>query len=101
MLALSTSVHEVSLLPHARSQTTERTVLLLERPCLKCGMGQQARQQRMPCHRNEEHRQHLRLRQELEHHARRHTPGIRHDGIRKVLEGATTLEEVVRVTYED
>ena len=39
--------------------------------------------------------------QELEHHARTQTPGIRHDGIRKVLEGATTLEEVVRVTYED
>ena len=39
--------------------------------------------------------------QDLEHYARTRTAGIRHDGIRKVLEGVTTLEEVVRVTYED
>ncbi len=38
--------------------------------------------------------------QELEHHARKIAPGIRHDGIRRVLEGQTTLEEVLRVTSE-
>lgn len=37
----------------------------------------------------------------LEQHARQSTPGIREDGRRKVLEGQTTLEEVVRVTRED
>jgi len=39
--------------------------------------------------------------QDLETHARRHGPSIRADGMRKVLEGATTLEEVLRVTRED
>ncbi len=38
--------------------------------------------------------------QTLEHHARLTSPSIRDDGVRKVLEGATTLEEVVRVTQE-
>ncbi len=39
--------------------------------------------------------------QNLEKHARRKTPSIRADGRRKVLEGATSLEEVLRVTRED
>lgn len=39
--------------------------------------------------------------QELESHARKSSPSIRADGMRKVLEGATTLEEVLRVTRED
>jgi general secretion pathway protein E len=39
--------------------------------------------------------------QQLERHARESSPGIRDDGRRKVLEGATTLEEVLRVTRED
>ena len=39
--------------------------------------------------------------QDLENHARRAGPSIRADGMRKVLEGATTLEEVLRVTRED
>jgi general secretion pathway protein E len=39
--------------------------------------------------------------QQLERHARETTPGIRDDGRRKVLEGVTTLEEVLRVTRED
>jgi general secretion pathway protein E len=39
--------------------------------------------------------------QALERYARTLSPGIRDDGIRKVLEGATTLEEVVRVTRDD
>ena len=38
---------------------------------------------------------------ELERHARTRTPSIREDGLRLVLEGATTLEEVLRVTRED
>ncbi|MEO1576893.1 MAG: ATPase, T2SS/T4P/T4SS family, partial [Pseudomonadota bacterium] len=38
---------------------------------------------------------------QLESHARTMTPGIRDDGRAKVLEGVTTLEEVVRVTQED
>jgi general secretion pathway protein E len=38
---------------------------------------------------------------EMEHYARTRTPGIREDGLRKVREGATTLEEVVRVTYSE
>jgi general secretion pathway protein E len=38
---------------------------------------------------------------ELEDHARKHTPSIRQEGIKKVLEGITTLEEVLRVTRED
>ena len=39
--------------------------------------------------------------QELERHARTLSPSIRDDGRRRVLEGATTIEEVVRVTRED
>jgi general secretion pathway protein E len=39
--------------------------------------------------------------QELEKYARTLTPGIRDDGRRRVLEGATTLEEVLRVTSAD
>ena len=39
--------------------------------------------------------------QALEHYARTLSPGIRDDGVRKVLEGVTTLEEVVRVTRDD
>src|SRR5690606_2540918 len=38
---------------------------------------------------------------ELERYARTHGPSIREDGIRKVLEGVTTLEEVLRVTRGD
>ena len=37
---------------------------------------------------------------ELEEYARRQTPSIRADGLRKVIEGRTTLEEVLRVTKE-
>ena len=39
--------------------------------------------------------------QQLERYARTLSPGIRDDGRRKVLEGVTTLEEVLRVTRED
>ncbi|ADU66018.1 general secretory pathway protein E [Desulfurispirillum indicum S5] len=39
--------------------------------------------------------------QELEAYARKHSASIRADGARKVLEGETTLEEVLRVTLED
>ena len=39
--------------------------------------------------------------QELERYARRNGPSIRADGRRRVLEGSTTLEEVLRVTRED
>ena len=39
--------------------------------------------------------------QELARHARKSTPSIRADGRRQVLEGRTTLEEVLRVTRED
>jgi general secretion pathway protein E len=39
--------------------------------------------------------------QELLRHARSLGPSIRDDGRRKVLEGVTTLEEVLRVTRED
>ncbi len=38
--------------------------------------------------------------QELESSARRHTPAIRDDGMRRVLAGDTALEEVLRVTHE-
>jgi general secretion pathway protein E len=38
---------------------------------------------------------------ELERHARTLTPSIRDDGLRKVLAGETTIEEVLRVTRED
>ena len=34
-------------------------------------------------------------------HARLGQSGIRHDGLRRVLAGQTTLEEVLRVTRED
>ncbi|MDH4275101.1 MAG: ATPase, T2SS/T4P/T4SS family, partial [Gammaproteobacteria bacterium] len=37
----------------------------------------------------------------MEAHARKHSPGIRQDGMRKVLAGETTLEEIVRVTREN
>lgn len=39
--------------------------------------------------------------QNLEKYARQHGPSIRADGRRLVLEGTTTLEEVLRVTRED
>ncbi|WP_137885416.1 type II secretion system ATPase GspE [Pseudomonas sp. 2FE] len=39
--------------------------------------------------------------QEMIQHARRFGPSIREDGRRKVLEGTTTLEEVLRVTREE
>ena len=39
--------------------------------------------------------------QELERLARESTPGIRHDGWRRVLEGITSVEEVLRVTQGD
>jgi general secretion pathway protein E len=39
--------------------------------------------------------------QELEVLARETTPGIRHDGWRRVLEGITSVEEVLRVTQGD
>jgi general secretion pathway protein E len=39
--------------------------------------------------------------QELERHARTMGPGIRADGRRRVLEGSTTIEELLRVTQED
>lgn len=39
--------------------------------------------------------------QELEKYAHQNTASIRQDGIRLVLEGVTTLEEVMRVTKED
>ncbi len=39
--------------------------------------------------------------QEMERHARHATPSIRDDGRRRILAGATTLEEVLRVTRED
>jgi len=39
--------------------------------------------------------------QDLEKYARKHGPSIRADGRRRVLEGSTTLEEVLRVTRED
>ncbi|MGD9388798.1 MAG: type II secretion system ATPase GspE [Gammaproteobacteria bacterium] len=39
--------------------------------------------------------------QALERYARTLSPGIRDDGVRRVLDGVTTLEEVVRVTRDD
>ena len=39
--------------------------------------------------------------QEMTRHARRFGPSIRDDGKRKVLEGVTTVEEVLRVTQEE
>jgi general secretion pathway protein E len=38
---------------------------------------------------------------ELERYARTLTPGIRDDGVEKILAGVTTLEEVLRVTQSD
>ncbi|WGZ95926.1 MAG: type II secretion system ATPase GspE [Candidatus Thiothrix putei] len=38
---------------------------------------------------------------QLEAYARQHSPSIREDGIRLVLEGRTSLDEVLRVTRED
>jgi general secretion pathway protein E len=38
---------------------------------------------------------------ELEQNARKRSPSIHEDGMRKVLEGKTTLEEVLRVTRRD
>jgi general secretion pathway protein E len=38
---------------------------------------------------------------ELEAYARKHGPSIREDGIARVLDGTTTLEEVLRVTRSD
>jgi len=38
---------------------------------------------------------------ELETYARTHTPSIRREGLQKVLNGTTTLEEVLRVTRAD
>jgi general secretion pathway protein E len=38
---------------------------------------------------------------ELERNARRRGPSIREDGVRRVLAGSTTLEEVLRVTRSD
>ncbi len=37
---------------------------------------------------------------ELEIHARKYSPGMRHDGWRRVLRGETTMEEVLRVSRE-
>jgi general secretion pathway protein E len=39
--------------------------------------------------------------QEMIRHARQSSPGIREDGRRKVLQGVTTVEEVLRVTQEE
>ena len=39
--------------------------------------------------------------QEMNDHARKLTPSIRQDGMNKVLQGITTIEEVLRVTRED
>ena len=38
--------------------------------------------------------------QEMENHARSKSPGIFDDGMRLVLEGKTSLEEVLRVVRE-
>jgi general secretion pathway protein E len=37
----------------------------------------------------------------IENYARRSSPGIRQDGLRRVLSGDTTVDEVLRVTRED
>ncbi|MEE9351039.1 MAG: type II secretion system ATPase GspE [Thiotrichaceae bacterium] len=39
--------------------------------------------------------------QDLEQYARTQSPSIRRDGVRLIMEGKTTLEEVLRVTRED
>ena len=38
---------------------------------------------------------------ELEKYVRKHSPSIRADGVRRILSGETSLEEVLRVTRED
>lgn len=38
---------------------------------------------------------------EIEQYARKHTTGIRDDGRTKILEGSTTIDEILRVTMED
>ena len=38
---------------------------------------------------------------DIERYARTHTTGIREDGRKKILEGSTTVDEVLRVTMED
>ena len=38
---------------------------------------------------------------EMEQHARQYWPSIRQDGMRRILAGDTSLEEVLRVTRED
>ena len=38
---------------------------------------------------------------EMERHARTCSPSLRDDGCRKVLEGVTTVEEVLRVSRAD
>jgi len=38
---------------------------------------------------------------EIEHYVRQHSPGIRQDGLRRILAGDTSVEEVLRVTRED
>ena len=38
---------------------------------------------------------------ELEKYARQHSPSIRREGLNKVMNGVTTLEEVLRVTRAD
>jgi general secretion pathway protein E len=38
---------------------------------------------------------------EIEHYVHKATPSLRQDGARLVLEGKTSLEEIVRVTRED
>lgn len=53
---------------------------------------------------NDELRQHIHNAESetlLEDAARKGTPGIRADGMRQVLNGQTTLEEVLRVTQQD
>jgi len=38
---------------------------------------------------------------EIERYARQQTPGIRQDGLRRILAGDTSVEEVLRVTREE
>ena len=38
---------------------------------------------------------------DIESHARKSSPGIREDGLRRILAGETSVEEVLRVTQED
>jgi general secretion pathway protein E len=37
----------------------------------------------------------------IEAYARKITPSIRQDGVRRILSGETTVDEVIRVTKED